>query len=166
GQDMSAPARLLTAEEFAHLPQPEDGSQQELVKGVIVTVPPPGFYHGQVCSRVDRRLGLFIEAHELGWITCNDSGFILARDPDTVRGPDIAFWRRERLPEPPREGYPSIVPDLVVEVVTHSDVFTRVQRKVQQYLDAGVRMVWVLVPEDRSAAVFQSGRAPSVLGNG
>ena len=158
--------RLLTAEEFAQLPQPEDGSQQELVKGVIVTMPPPSFYHGQVCSKIDRKLGVFIDAQQLGWITCNDSGVILARNPDVVRGPDLAFWHRERLPEPPRSGYPEIPPDLVVEVLSPSDVFPQILRKVQQYLRAGTREVWVVVPEDRSVTVCRPGQDQVILGNG
>jgi Uma2 family endonuclease len=162
----TAPPPLLTAEEFGRLPQPPDGSQQELIRGVIVTMPPPSFYHGQVCLLIGRKLGNFIEAHNLGTATSNDSGVILARSPDTVRGPDLAFWSRETLPQPPREGYPSVAPDLVVEVLSPSDVFTHVQRKVQDYLRAGVRMAWVVVPEDRSVAVFRSGREPSVLSNG
>jgi Uma2 family endonuclease len=160
------PARLLTAEEFARLPQPEDGSQQELVNGVVITMPPPSFYHGQVCSKIDRKLGVFIDANRCGSLTCNDSGVILGRDPDTVRGPDLAFWGRERLPEPPREGYPSIPPDLVVEVLSPSDVFTKVQRKVQQYIHAGVRLVWIVVPEDRSIAVYRPGQEPRILSDG
>jgi Uma2 family endonuclease len=162
----TAPAILLTAEEFSRLPQPEDGSQQELVKGVIVTMPPPSLYHGRVCLLIGRKLGDFVEAHNLGIAASNDSGVILGRNPDTVRGPDVAFWSHETLPQPPREGYPSVPPNLVVEVVSPSDVFTRVQRKVQDYLRAGVRMVWILVPEDRSVAVFRSGREPIVLSNG
>jgi Uma2 family endonuclease len=162
----TAPAPLLTAEEFSRLPQPPDGSQQELIKGVIVTMPPPSFYHGRVCAMICRKLGNFVEAHNLGYFTSTDSGVILARNPDTVRGPDIAFWSHERLPQPPREGYPTVPPDLVVEVLSPSDVFTRVQRKVEDYLRAGVRLVWILVPEDRSVAVFHAGNPPSVLSNG
>jgi Uma2 family endonuclease len=162
----AAGSRLLTAEEFAALPQPADGSQQELVKGVILTMPPPGFYHGQVCSKIDRKLGVFIDTHKLGWITCNDSGVILARNPDTVRGPDVAYWSRERLPEPHRQGYPNVAPDLVVEVLSPSDVFMHVQRKVHEYLKAGVRLVWILVPEDRSVAVFYTGKQSNILVNG
>jgi Uma2 family endonuclease len=159
------PARLLTAEEFARLPQPEDGSQQELVNGVVITMPPPSFHHGRVCSNVGCQLGVFIDANQRGWLTSNNSGVILARDPDTVREPDLAFWGRQRLPEPPREGYPSIPPDLVVEVLSLSDVFTSVQRKVQQYLRAGVRLVWIVVPEDRSVAVYRPGQEPRILSN-
>ena len=124
--------RLLTAEEFAQLPQPEDGSQQEFVHGVIITMPPPSFYHGLCCNEMSYRLGKHVREQKLGHVTCNDSGVILARNPDVVRGPDLAFWHRERLPEPPRSGYPDIAPDLVVEVLSPSNVFPQILRKVQQ----------------------------------
>ena len=159
-------SRLLTAEEFALLPQPKDGSHQELVKGVVITMPPPSFYHGQCCNRIGRKIGNFVDDAKLGFVTNNDSGVILAREPDIVRGPDIAFWSRERMPEPPRQGYPSIPPDLVVEVLSPSDVFLNVQRMVEQYLRAGVRIGWIAIPEDRSVSVFRQGRESASLMNG
>src|SRR5688500_17486914 len=115
-----SPARLLTAEEFAALPQPEDGSQQELVKGVVVSEPLPGFLHGACCACIGHRLGEFNLAAKFGTVTAR-CGVILARDPDTVRAPDLAFWSRERMPRPPRWEYPSVAPDLVAEVLSPSD---------------------------------------------
>ncbi len=159
-------ARLLTAEEFAQLPQPEDDSQQELVNGVVITMPPPSFYHGLCCSELGYRLGRHVREQKLGWITSNDSGVILARKPDTVRGPDLAFWSSERMPAPPRTGYPDLAPDLVVEVLSPSDVFPQILRKVQQYLRAGTREVWVVVPEDRSVTVCRPGQEQVILSNG
>jgi Uma2 family endonuclease len=157
--------RLLTAEDFARLPQPEDGSQQELVNGAVITMPPPSFYHGLCCNELGYRLGKHVREQKLGYLTNNDSGVVLARDPDTVRGPDLAFWGRERMPQLPRQGYPSVPPDLVVEVLSPSDVFLSVQKKVLQYLGAGVRLVWIVVPEDRSVAVYRPGQDPRILSN-
>lgn len=154
--------KLITAEEFARMPDPPDGSQQELVRGAIITMPPPGERHGVCCMKISRRIGGFVEDNNLGTATCNDSGFITERDPDSVRGPDIAFWSREKLPEVP-EGYIDVAADLVVEVVSPSDRFTRVQRKVSEYLTKGVRLVWVVDPEDRSVAVYREGQKPKVL---
>ena len=114
------PKKLLTAEEFFLLPDPDDGSQQELVRGEVVTMPLPGGMHGVVCLKAARRIGNFVEDNDLGTATSNDTGFITERDPDTVRGPDVSFWSRDRLPEIP-DGYIAIPPDLVVEVVSPED---------------------------------------------
>ena len=156
--------KLLTAEEFAALPHPLDGSRQELVQGVVIAMPPPGAYHGVCCNRIGRKLGNFADDHNLGFVANNDSGVILERAPDTVRGPDVAFWSRERLPTLPLQGYPEVPPDLVAEVLSPSDVFSSVLRKVRLYLQAGVRIVWIVVPEDRSVTVFRPGVPEIILG--
>jgi len=162
---MSTPTttKYLTAEEFFQLPQPGDGSRRELVKGVIVTMSPPGFYHSLVCSRVDQLLGTFVYQHQLGYTGCNDPGVILERDPDTVRGPDVAFWCRERVTNVRQFSYTDVVPDLVVEVLSPNDVFTQVLRKVQEYFQAGVRVVWIVVPEDQGVAIYRPGQNPTLL---
>lgn len=144
---------LLTAEQFADLPEPTDGSQQELVRGKVFVMPPPSGYHGAVCSRIVRRLSTWIEDRELGILTSNVSGVLLERDPDTVRAPDIAFFSKEQLPNFPRTGYPAVPPDLAIEVLSPSDVFLRMLGKVEMYLRVGVRLVWVIVPEDNGVSV-------------
>ncbi|MGL4552460.1 MAG: Uma2 family endonuclease [Gemmataceae bacterium] len=153
---------LMTAEEFAELPDPADGSRLELVRGEVVTMPPPSGYHGQCCAEIGFHLRTYggTGPTRRGHVTSNDSGVRLESDPDTVRGPDVAYWDKERLPQMPRTGYPAVAPDLVVEVMSPSDVFTKVMAKVQQYLDAGVRLVWVAVPEDQAVAVYSPGGRP------
>jgi Uma2 family endonuclease len=155
--------RLLTAEEFSRLPQPEDGSQQELVQGVVITMLPPKAPHGACCAKIIRRLGNFVETNKLGSAFCNDTGFITERDPDTVRGADVAFWTTERLPALP-QGYIEVLPDLAVEVVSPDDHFSRVQKKVIHYLTKGVRLLWVVGPEDRSLTVYRPDRLARILG--
>ena len=154
---------LVTAEKFVRMPQPEDGSQLELVEGVVISMPPPSFAHGVCCNRIGRKVGNFVEDHSLGFVTSNDSGVILSRKPDTVRGPDVAFWSKRRMPAAPSEGYAQIAPDLVVEVLSPHDVFPKVLRKVQQYLKADVLLIWVVVPEDRSVTVYRPGRDAAIL---
>src|SRR6185312_6034386 len=134
--------KLITAEEFARMPNPLDGSQQELVRGVIITMPPPGARHGACCSRINRRLANFVEDNNLGTVFANDTGFVTTRTPDSVRGPDISFWSRTKLPEVP-EGYIEVAPDLVVEVVSPSDRYMRIQQKINEYLEKGVRLIWI-----------------------
>src|SRR5262249_30249621 len=147
----------------AQLPDPPDGSRQELVRGVVVTMPPPGGRHGACCLKVGRRVGNFVEDSRLGTVTCNDAGFISERDPDTVRGPHISYWGRERLPEVP-EGYIPIPPDLAVEVVSPGDHYSRVQNKVRHYLERGVALVWIVDPEDRSVTVYRTQQQGKILG--
>lgn len=154
--------KLITAEEFARMPDPPDGSQQELVQGVIVTMPPPGGRHGACCSRINRRLATLVEDNNLGTVFSNDAGFITERDPDTVRGPDVSFWSREQLPEVP-VGYIQVPPDLVVEVVSPSDQYSRIQKKVKHYLEKGVRLIWVADPEDCSVTVYRNGDTMKIL---
>jgi Uma2 family endonuclease len=154
--------KLITAEEFARMPDPPDGSRQELVRGVIETMPPPGGLHGACCSRVARRLGNFVEDHGLGQIFTNDTGFVSERDPDTVRGPDVSFWSKDRLSVVP-VGYIQVPPDLAVEVVSPDDHFSRIGKKVREYLARGVRLIWVVDPMDRSVTVYRSLKDLHVL---
>lgn len=155
--------KLITAEEFSRMPDPPDGSKQELVRGVIVTMPPPKGLHGYTCSRVDRRVGNFVDSHGLGHVFANDTGFVTERDPDTVRGPDVSYWSKTRLPEIPKDEYIDIPPDLAVEVVSPSDHFTRINRKVIEYLDKGVRLIWVVDPEDRTVTMYRSRTNYAIL---
>src|SRR5437868_365935 len=85
-REMSATTqkKLLTAEEFYLLPNPGDGSQQELVRGEIITMPPPGGIHGVTCNKAGRRIGNFVEDNHRGTVTSNFAGFITERGPDSV----------------------------------------------------------------------------------
>jgi len=154
--------KLITAEEFARMPNPPDGSRQELVRGRIETMPPPGGRHGFCCSKMDRRVGGFIEQHGLGSVFANDTGFITGQGPDTVRGADVSFWSKERLPEIP-EGYIDVAPDLAIEVLSPHDRFARLQLKVNEYLTKGVRLIWIVDPEDRSVTVYRPNQQPAIL---
>src|SRR5947207_6957229 len=96
--------KLVTVEQFMNMPDPPDGSRQELVRGVIRAMPPAKGRHGVCCAKISRLIGNFVDAQRLGIVATNDTGVILERNPDTVRGPDIAFWSYARQAEIP-EGY-------------------------------------------------------------
>jgi Uma2 family endonuclease len=147
--------KMLTAEEFFLLPNPSDGSKQELVRGEVIVMPPPGGLHGVTCNKAGRRIGNFVEDHDRGTVTSNDTGFITERGPDSVRGPDIAFWSKERLPVVP-VGYMEIAPDLAVEVLSPSNTSKQIHDKLQEYFNRGVRLVWVIAPEDRTLAIYRT----------
>jgi Uma2 family endonuclease len=157
------PRPSLTAEQFAGRPDP--GCPEELVRGRIVPIPPPGPRHGAVCNKVGRLLGNFIEDHDLGHILSNDSGIITQRGPDTVRGADIAFSSYGRLPKGPLPStYPEVAPELVIEVRSPRDRWPKILIKVAEYLDAGSLLVVVLDPEPRTAYVQHADGPPQVLG--
>jgi Uma2 family endonuclease len=155
--------KLLTAEEFARLPEPPDGSKQELVRGVIVTTPIPSFRHGEVQATVGFILKLFLRSNPIGRVVV-ESGLVTERDPDTVRGPDVSFWSAERLPlDQTPEVYPDVAADLCVEVLTPSSSRRDMNDKVREYLARGVRMVWVVDPEARSVTVHRQPDEGRVL---
>jgi Uma2 family endonuclease len=149
-----AAEKLITAEEFAALP--DDGGATELVRGRVVPVNMPYPRHGQVCSKVDRLVGNFADEHNLGHVVCNDSGVITERGPDTVRGADVAFFSYEDIPKGPfPQGYLEIKPRLIFEVRSAGDRWAKVLAKVVEYLDAGVSLVCVLDIVSETARVYR-----------
>lgn len=156
-------ASLLTAAEFGRRPEP--GYPEELVRGEIVSMPPTGPRHGKVCFLAARLFGNFIEERDLGQVLTNDAGVITERDPDTARGPDLAYYSYDRLPRGPlAEGYGPETPDLGVEVRFPSERWGDLHETGAEYLKAGVRIVVVLDPDERSAHVFAAAAAPRSLG--
>ncbi len=155
--------KLLTAEEYARLP--DNGRPTELVRGRVVTVNPPWSYHGLVCVSVVKILTRFVEDHDLGWVLGNDSGVITERDPDTVRGADVAFYSYSRVPkdEFPAQGYVTATPELVFEVVTASERWSRALRKVSEYLDAGVKVVCVMDCKKKTVHVYEADQSPQEI---
>jgi Uma2 family endonuclease len=152
---MTATGIRMTADELFCLP--DNGMRRELVAGELHEMPPAGGEHGYVGVRAVYRLATFLEQHpEIGGgLFAAETGFRLARDPDTVRAPDLAYVGEARLPQARVRGYPELAPDLVVEVVSPNDTASEIQAKVDQWLEAGVQLVWVLYPSTRSAMVYQ-----------
>src|SRR6266487_6490792 len=149
---MSLPA-LLTADELLHLNIPD--KRVELVKGVLVVREPAGSRHGRVAMELARRLANHVEGSKLGRVYAAETGFTLFRNPDTVRAPDVAFVRTQRLLEPEPTGFADLAPDLVVEVLSPDDRPGEVLAKVADWLSAGTRLVWVVDPERRLARVYR-----------
>lgn len=143
----------MTIEEFERLP--DDGWRLELVRGQVVREPPTGFEHGGIAVQVGSILHSFVREHALGKVVAGDPGFVLFDEPPTVRAPDVAFVREERLTFDPKRFAP-IAPDLAVEVISPSNTMSEIHEKVLDYLDAGTRLVWVVDPGPRTVAVYRS----------
>jgi Uma2 family endonuclease len=153
---MAAQPHLLTAEEFAALPR--EGLRLELVRGELKAMPPAFSDHGAIAMRLGLELGYYIRSHQLGEVYAAETGFLLARNPDTVRAPDFAFIQASRVtPEALAPGWNPVIPDLVVEVVSSGDRQTEVAEKVRMWLAAGVRLVWVVYPPRRVIEQHQPG---------
>ena len=153
--------KKLTAEDFFQLPDPGGGQRQELIHGEVVTMPPPGMLHGVTVAKVSRRLGNFIDAG-LGGTLATESGIITTRASDSVRGPDVAYWSKERLKEI-SIGYSDLAPDMLVEVLSPSNTWKQSRKKLQEYFDLGVRFVWVIAPEDRTLTIYRNADEGRVL---
>jgi Uma2 family endonuclease len=136
---------------------PEDGFRYELVKGELRRTPLAGAEHGMVCVNVITKLGPHIKAHNQGVGFGAGTGFKLASEPDTVRAPDVAFVRHERIPESGiDETYWPGAPDLAVEVIGPEDIFEEVEEKIDDWLTAGARAVWVFNSKRRGVSVYRS----------
>ncbi len=159
---MSTQTRLMTADEF--LDMRDDGLLHELVRGEVVTMSLPGGEHGEIAGEIFWRITNHVKSSKLGRTYAAETGFIIERDPDTVRGPDVAFVRAERLREisNPKKYIP-FAPDLVVEVLSPNDRAEPVEEKVQEWLVAGSRMVWIVDPRTRTVTIHRPGAEPVTL---
>jgi Uma2 family endonuclease len=155
---------LMTADELLRTPLPD--KRVELVRGVLVVREPAGFRHGAVSATLTGLLREHAAAHRLGRVVAAETGFLLATDPDTVRAADVAFVRRERLPDPEPAGYAELAPDLVVEVVSPGDRPGETLTKVGEWLTAGTRLVWVVDPTRRLARVYRQDGSEALLDEG
>lgn len=144
------------------------GDCYELINGTLVKRE-MGSLSSWVGGKLLRLIGSFGEDHNLGWAFPADAGYqCFADDPDKVRKPDVSFVLRGRLPnEQVPEGWIRIPPDLAVEVLSPNDLATVIDVKVKEYLDAGVRIVWVVNPETRTVIVHRAdGSVSKLLENG
>jgi Uma2 family endonuclease len=159
---MAIAEALLTAEEYAQLP--DNGQPTELVRGRVVPVNVPAPRHGEICVKIVRLLGRFLDEKDLGRLVSNDSGVITERDPDTVRGGDVAFYSYARVPQGPLpKGYLPVVPELVFEVRSPTDNWGKILTKVGEYLEAGVTLVCVLDDRTESAHVYRADQPVQVF---
>jgi Uma2 family endonuclease len=152
---MTPSTQLMTADEL--LRYPHNNQRLELVKGELRVMPPSGGEHGMLAANICGPVVSYVRTHRLGVVVGAETGFLLAQDPDTVRAPDLGFIRQERIPATgiPRGFWPG-APDLAVEVISPGDTYTEVQEKVEEWLAAGCRLVWVINPRRRTVTVYRS----------
>jgi Uma2 family endonuclease len=145
---------LMTADDLLVLDLP--GKSTELVRGKLIVREPPSTFHGHVQSTLNVLIGSYVHAHQLGAVFGQDTGFRIASDPDTVRAPDLAFVDRSRVALIARRGYAALAPDFVAEILSPDDRPGEVLTKVGEWLEAGVRLAWVIDPDRRVASVYRA----------
>ncbi len=155
----------VTAEGFAaFVARPENVDRWfELERGEIIELPPPKKPHGIVCGNVARLLGNFAMTAKFGYVTTNDAGYITERGPDSVRGPDVAYWSDGEVIDPNDPHYTETPPAVAVEVLSPDDRINRVNKKISEYLNSGVREVWVIDPASRDIAIHRAGADSQLL---
>jgi Uma2 family endonuclease len=152
---------IITGEELFEL---GDIGRAELVKGELVRMAPTGHLHGFVELRFGKVLSIFVDERKLGRVLSGEVGLYTGRDPDTVRGADVAFISNERLAQVQSQGYLDVAPELIVEVMSPDDRWYDIDNKLTEYFDIGVQMVWVADPQRRQVRVYRSLTEIEILG--
>lgn len=154
---MDTGSRVMTADELLLLPS--GTARYELLRGELRTMTPSGHLHGKVAARVAGSLVPFVQQHGLGEVYGAETGFLLQRDPDTVRAPDAAFVTAAKLDASslPPQGYFPGAPDLAVEVLSPSDSRHDVEKKTAAWLEAGCQVVATIDPVRQMAEVHRRG---------
>lgn len=153
---------LITAAELLRMPA--DGYRYELVKGELRQMSPPGSEHGIDAMNFGGLLFYHVKTQRLGKVFAAETGFLIATNPDTVRGADVAFVCQARIAEigiP--KGYWPGAPDLAAEVISPNDTYNEVEEKVLEWLDAGSRMVVVINPRKKTVSVYRSLTEVTIL---
>ena len=145
----------MTMEEFSRLPA--DGARHEMNAGELITLPPPKSLHSLISLAVLEALQPYLRQHPLGR-AIPEAGYILFREPLTIRQPDVSVLSKARIDATPEDSYFEGAPELAIEIVSPSDAADELEIKVRQYLNTGAKQVWVLYPRSQDLHVFQPDR--------
>jgi Uma2 family endonuclease len=154
GAHAPSPQQLVTSDELARTP---NLGRCELVEGRVVHMSPTGFVHGRVEAAFAAVLRAFVSPRKLGYVLTGEVGILTRRVPDTVRGADVLFISNERFAgKTPGRAFLDVAPELVVEVLSPDDRPGEVLRKLGEYFDMGVKLVWLADPEQQVVMAHRS----------
>jgi Uma2 family endonuclease len=153
-------SKLMTADEFYDWSNRPENSDKycELERGEIVEMTRPGKLHGFVCANVVAILTAYCRQRKKGYVCSNDTGVIVERDPDTVRGPDVLLFEDADHIEAIDRKWGKSPPLLAIEVLSPNDTFAKINRRVQEQLRFGTPLVWVLDPDANNVTVYRPGQ--------
>lgn len=157
----------MTAQELLYYPNDHIRKHAELVRGVMYVNEPSGLDSSVVGMRIAGLLASYVFDHNLGLVTGEAGGYILERNPDTVRAPDIAFLSRERYANgESTSGFFDGAPDLAIEVLSPSNSRRKIHIKTREYLAAGTHAVWVVDMWSKTVTIHRIGMPVQRIENG
>ena len=151
--DADTTTKLITGEEFFRM---ADTNWCELIEGKIVRYHPTGYAHGEYELNIATALRTFVRQHKLGRVMAGEVGIYVRRDPDSVRGADALYISNERYAQMQSQSFMDVAPELVVEIMSPDDTWSMVMRKLRDYFDVGVQLVWVADPDARIVYAYRS----------
>ncbi len=152
--------KLVTGEDLFAM---GDIGPSELIDGRIVPMSPAGGKHGYIEPKLASYLDDFLEGDNNAWVLVGEVGIYIRRNPDRIRAADVAVFSKERLPEIP-DTYIDTAPELAIEIMSPTDIWSNVRTKIDDYFSIGVEQVWIVEPDTRTVLVFHSATAFAKLG--
>ena len=162
-QPTETTTRLVTGAELLAM---GDIGPCELIDGEIVRMSPTGEVHGYLESRLTFFLYRFNQDAQAGWVLGGEVGIYIRHNPDRIRGADLAFWSKERLPDGPSTGFSEIAPDLVVEILSPTGRWVEMRQKIADYFSIGVGTLWIVDPEEETVFVYRSATQRTAVRTG
>lgn len=155
----------MTAEQLLRLP--DDGNRYELVAGELRMMSPGNWKHSEIAANIGLLLLNHVKKRRLGKVLSNDPGFVLERNPDTVLAPGVAYIARGNYPaDLPEQGYWPCAPDLAVEVLSPNDRIKGTEEKIEQSIEAGCRLAWLVNPRMRTVKIYFSNAGTKTIAIG
>jgi Uma2 family endonuclease len=153
--------KLYTAKDLEE--RSTEFKQYELVRGELVPMSPSSGPHGLAASTIHGLLFMHVFPRKMGQLFIAEAGFIVARDPDSVLAPDVAFIRGRDRPKKIPNGFVPFAPDLAVEVESPTNRLSEIREKIGLYLSGGTEAVWLICPSKRTVTVYKPGIAEQAL---
>jgi Uma2 family endonuclease len=128
----------------------------ELINGQIVYMSPTGGEHGGIEVSLGAELRNHVRKHKLGYLAGGEVGIYIRRNPDTIRGADLAFFTKAQLPNGLPRKYIEAIPELVVEIVSPNDLWKEIRAKLRDYFSIGVACIWIVDPDEQKILIYRS----------
>ncbi len=155
---MSATTKtLLTAEQFDNYPFEED-KRYELDEGELIEMTRPAYRHNRILGNLFFELKAYLRQNPIGEALISENLYALS--PLTRRSPDVAVILGDKRDELKNAKVIPIIPEIAAEVLSPSETPRMIQRKLMQYFQAGVKEVWIINTETRSAEIWAGPTRP------